>query len=236
MFVELEDTFYNKREGNRTTELAQVVQLLKPVEVRTYTQEEARSSQAGIQCFACSTISHQLWTVKECFGMARQHEETRVWYGDAAYTWFVRARPDTLPLGVLPVAVFKQHASPSERIAWRTPAGGGSDRLCVMTRAAATSLGRAHDSLFLPSEDGQCGFGASAATNRCIWGSGFIKREKLWPLCAPSYEHGYRQNLGMTPECMFYLAWSKNNVTVIRIRSLTVRPVRPYPVHHLVRP
>lgn len=224
MFVELEDTYTNVKARNRSWELTQVANALKPVEVRTYTQEEARLHQQGIQCFSCKTISYQLWTVKQCFGMAMQHEETT----HVAYTWFVRARPDTKPIRGLPFReVFQQHAAPDERIAWRQPIGGGSDRLCVMTRTAATFLGRAHDSLFLPREAGRCGFGASSATDRCVWGGGFLKPEKLTPLCAPGFMGNYRRGLGMTPECMFYLAWVSNNVTVEFDIRLAARPERP---------
>jgi len=100
MFLEMEDTYtYNFSSAkNRSLELTLVTEALKPVEVRTYTQEEAHMHQQGIQCFSCETISYQLWTVKQCFGMAIQHEETT----KLPYTWFVRARPDTKPLRALP--------------------------------------------------------------------------------------------------------------------------------------
>lgn len=228
MFLELEDTYtYNFTSGgkSRALELTQVTEALKPVEVRTYTQKEAHMHQQGIQCFSCKTISYQLWTVKQCFGMAMQHEETT----KLPYTWFVRARPDTKPLKALPFGeVYKQHAAPDEKIAWRTPIGGGSDRLCVMTRAAAASLGRAHDSLFLSRETGLCGFGASSATDRCVWSHGFLKQEKLHDMCAPSFMGKYRHGLGMTPECLFYLAWISDNVTVNFDSRLAAIPQRPW--------
>jgi len=228
MFLELEDTYtYNFTSGgNRALELTQVTEALKPVEVRTYTQEEAHMHQQGIQCFSCETISYQLWTVKQCFGMAIQHEETT----KLPYTWFVRARPDTKPLRALPFdEVYKQHAAPDEKIAWRQPTGGGSYRLCVMTRAAAASLGRAHDSLFLSREAGLCGFGASSATDRCVWsdGFGFLRQGKIRAMCAPSFAGKYRAGLGMTPECLFYLAWKSDNVTVNFDSRLTALPARP---------
>jgi len=218
IFVELEDTFSNfNKSRNRSSELDRIRKLLSPVGVRTYTQAEARAHQQGIQCFSHPTLSHQMWTIKECFGMVTRHEmETR-----ETYTWFVRARPDTRPTAILPMDVFKQHTAPSEKVAWRRGYSGGSDCLCVMTRAAATSLGRAHDSLFLSARKGQCGFGASDAT-------GLPARRKLGRICGPSF-HGnpYPIHFGLNPVCFFWLAWASDNVTVMFDDRVSANPLRP---------
>jgi hypothetical protein len=222
MFVELDDTFSSfKNQRNRSSELDRVRELLRPVDVRTYTQYEARASQQGIQCFSHPTLSHQMWTIKECFGMVTRHETA----ARMTYAWFVRARPDTRPTAILPVDVFKRHTAPDEKVAWRRGYSGGSDCLCVMTRAAAESLGRAHDSLFLSAKAGQCGFGASDATGGL---SSVPARRALGRICGPSF-HGnpYPIHFGMSPVCFFWLAWASDNVTVMFDDRVSANPLRP---------
>jgi len=218
MFVELEDSFSNfKTMRNRSSEFDRVRELLGPVDVRTYTQAEAKAHQQGIQCFSHPTISHQMWTIKECFGMVVRHEmATR-----ETYTWFVRARPDTRPTAILPVGVFRQHTAPGEKVAWRRSYSAGSDCLCVMTRAAATSLARAHDSLFLSASAGQCGFGASDAAGRPA-------KKRLRKICGPSF-HGspYPMHFGVNPVCLSWLAWASDNVTVMFDDRVSANPLRP---------
>lgn len=215
MFVELDDTFSNPgKRGNHSKEFAEVRAMLNPVQWQTYTQADAHAHQRGIQCFSQPTLSHQMWAIKESFDMAMRHETA----AEVKYTWFVRARPDTRPGSYLPVkAVFSKHTAPGEKVAWRRRYSGGSDCLAVMTRAAATSLSRAHEHLFLPASTGECGYGAAGAAGKA-----------LGRICGPSWKGKYPTHFGMAPVCYMWLAWASDNVTILFDPRVSAEPIRPW--------
>lgn len=217
MFLEMSDTFTRVRQEDHSAELPRIRAILNPVAVRTYTQQEAQLHQGKIKCLRKGSVSNQLWSIKECFGMARQHERST----GTIYTWFVRARPDAIPRHRdIPVARnILRYAAPDAKVAWRGRYGPGSDMLVVLTRAAADTYDRAHDSLFQDVGSGQCGFGSV--------GMGDIPVEKQCRLCDPAYEGHYNcRTIG--PECLVYLTWLSDNVTVIFDAALSTRLVRPH--------
>jgi len=215
MFLEMEDTFTRARVVDHNAELPGVRAILNPIAVRTYTQQDAKLHQGGIQCLQKGSMSHQLWSVRECFGMAKQHERER----DLSYTWFVRARPDAIPRHhEIPVARnILRYATPDAKVAWRRRYGPGSDMLVVLTRAAADTYDRAHESIFQDVGSGQCGFGSV--------GVGDVPVAKQCRRCDPAYQGHYRCNT-IGPECLVYLTWLSDNVTVIFDEALSTRIVR----------
>lgn len=217
-FLELEDTwtrYHADVETNHSRELPEVSRMLNPVAVRTYTQEEAHSHQRGIACLSEPTISHQLWAITECFSMATQHEKDT----GNTYNWLVRARPDAVRLVPLKFQLFEPHASVEKRIAWRKKSGLASDTLFVITRAAAIYFGSAHDSLFRDVRSGRCAFGSVDA-------DGSSPKSRQHELCDAAWSGNYHCR-GVGPECLLYLAWVSNNVTVVFDNGVAASLTRP---------
>jgi len=214
MFLEMGDTFTRFRGADHSAELPGIRSILNPIAVRTYTQQEAKLHQGGIQCLRKGSVSHQLWSIRECFGMAKQQERE----SGMIYTWFVRARPDAIPRHHDMPGNILRYAAPDAKVAWRSTYGPGSDMLVVLTRAAADTYDRAHKSIFQDVGSGQCGFGSV--------GIGDVPVAKQCRLCDPAYQGHYNcRTIG--PECLVYLAWLSDNVTVIFDEALSTRIVRP---------
>lgn len=229
MFLDMRDTFTHVDDAALRTsrrshdaELDAVRRKLGPprtrrVAVRTYTQDEARSHQQGIQCHSEPEIAHQMWSIRECFGMAFEHESRR----NATYTWFVRARPDAPPALPIPFAdAIQRYSAPEDKIAWRRYKGTTSDMLAVMTRAAAIPLWRLHESFFIDVRSGRCGLGTvDPQGSEGGW-------DKVNRLCSPAFE-GHVPFPRQSAECLMYLSWVSDNVTVVfddRFRGNLVRP------------
>jgi hypothetical protein len=226
MFVDMRDTFTHRKgaDVDHDAELDAVRQKLMPVAVRTYTQEEARSHQQGIQCHSEPEIAHQMWSIRECFGMAFDYESRR----NSTYTWFVRARPDAPPALPLPfVDAIQRYSAPEDKIAWRRYKGTTSDMLAVMTRAAAIPLWRLHDSFFIDVRSGRCGLGTvDPDGSEGGW-------KKVNRLCSPAFE-GHVPFPRQSAECLMYLSWVSDNVTVVFDNRFRGRLVRPWA--KLIRP